>query len=64
MVGASDGPPVIIDGSELSFLYLQHADDNLKFFASRYSNVTLLQGNIGSAIELGTYGIGIRNNKL
>ena len=29
---------------------------------SVYEHVTLLQGNIGSAIELGTYGIGIRAN--
>ena len=25
-----------------------------------YKSITLLQGHIGSAIELGTYGIGIR----
>jgi hypothetical protein len=40
----------------------QHADDNLKMDSSdaSYKSITLLQGNIGSAIELGTYGIGIR----
>lgn len=30
----------------------------------RYEKITLLQGNIGSAIELGTYGIGIRENRV
>lgn len=65
-VGASDGPRVTAAGSHLSYLYLQHADDNLKMDSSSaiYSNITLLQGNIGSAIELGTYGIGIRGNKV
>lgn len=55
-VGASDGPRVVADNSSLAFLYLQHADDNLKIDSSyaTYSQITLLQGNIGSAIELGT----------
>ena len=55
-VGASDGPRVTADGSQLEYLYLMHADDNLKIDSSRshYRNITLLQGNIGSAIELGT----------
>lgn len=29
-VGASDGPRVTADGSELGYLYLHHSDDNLK----------------------------------
>ena len=55
-VGASDGPRVVADNSSLAFLYLQHADDNLKMDSSyaTYRCITLLQGNIGSAIELGT----------
>ena len=63
-VGASDGPRVTADGSTFAFVYLQHADDNLKIDSSRgdYHHLTLIQGNIGSAIELGTYGIGLRNN--
>ena len=65
-VGASDGPRVTADGSWLGFLYLQHADDNLKIDSSfaTIKEVTLLQGNIGSAIELGTYGIGLRGNRV
>ena len=63
-VGASDGPRVTADRSWLGFLYLHHADDNLKIDSSygMYTHITLLQGNIGSAVELGTYGIGIRQN--
>jgi len=63
-VGASDGPRVTADGSRVEFAYLHHADDNLKVDSTRgvYRHITLLQGNIGSAIELGTYGIGIRDN--
>ena len=65
-VGASDGPRVTADGSWVGFLYLQHADDNLKIDSSfaTYKEITLLQGNIGSAIELGTYGIGLRGNRV
>ena len=63
-VGASDGPRVTADGSTFAFVYLHHADDNFKVDSSfsNYRHLTLLQGNIGSAIELGTYGIGLRNN--
>ena len=64
--GASDGPRVTADSSSLEFLYLHHSDDNLKIDStnSTYRNIVLLQGNIGSAIELGTYGIGIRGNSV
>ena len=65
-VGASDGPRITADNSWFGFCYLQHADDNLKIDSSlgTYKGLTLLQGNIGSAIELGTYGIGIRDNRV
>jgi hypothetical protein len=63
-VGASDGPRVTADTSWVGFCYLHHADDNLKIDSSLavYKSITLIQGNIGSAIELGTYGIGLRDN--
>eukprot|EP01052_Picozoa_sp_SAG31_P025990 SAG31_NODE_2320_length_5943_cov_2.466975_4_plen_511_part_00 len=63
-VGASDGPRVTADGSYVAFSFNQHADDNFKVDSSesKYRHLTLLQGNIGSAIELGTYGLGIRAN--
>jgi len=63
-VGAADGPRVVADGSVASFLYNHHGDDNLKVDSSggTWSHVTLLQGNIGAAVELGTYGIGLRDN--
>lgn len=65
-VGASDGPRVTADGSWLGNLFLMHADDNLKVdsSAATYRHITLLQGNIGDAIELGTYGIGLRGNRV
>ncbi len=61
-VDAADGPRVTADGSSLSFLWQHHADDNLKVDSSfsRYEHVTLVQGDVGSAVELGTYGIGLR----
>lgn len=38
--------------------------NSLSNFTSKgfYHHITLVQGNVGSAIELGTYGIGIRSN--
>jgi len=61
-VDAADGPRVTADGSSFAHLYCHHADDNLKVDSSSsvYSHVTLLQGDVGAAVELGTYGIGIR----
>jgi len=38
------------------------ASPSLSRSGGNYHHLTLLQGNIGSAIELGTYGIGIRGN--
>ena len=63
-VDATDGPRVSSDGSRLRFLYLHHADDNVKIdsTAGQYEHLTLLQGNAGSAVELGTYGIGLERN--
>jgi hypothetical protein len=63
-LGASDGPRVTADGSRVSFSYNHHADDNFKVDSSgaTYAHITLLSGNIGSAIELGTYGLGVRGN--
>jgi hypothetical protein len=65
-VGAADGPRVTSSGSSFAFLYLHHADDNLKVDSSHSSirQITMLQGNIGSAIELGTFGIGLRGNEV
>ena len=62
-VDAADGPRVTADGSYLGHLYLQAADDNVKVDSSHSTleHLTLLQGNVGSAVELGTYGIGIRD---
>ena len=52
------------DGSEVAYSFNHHADDNLKVDASgaTYRHLTLLQGNVGAAIELGTYGLGLRAN--
>ena len=63
-LGASDGPRVTADGSQVAFMFQQHSDDNLKVDSSHstWRHVTLLQGNIGSAIEIGTYGLGLRAN--
>ena len=63
-LGASDGPRVTADGSDVAFTFQHHADDNLKVDSSNatWRHITLLQGNIGSAIELGTYGLGLRGN--
>ena len=52
------------DHSLVSFCYFHAADDNIKVDSSRstYEHITVLQGDIGAAIELGTYGIGLRSN--
>ena len=52
------------DHSLISFCYFHAADDNIKVDSSRstYEHITVLQGDIGAAIELGTYGIGLRSN--
>jgi hypothetical protein len=65
-VDAADGPRITADRSYLGYLYLHTADDNIKVDSSfsLLEHLTLVQGNIGSAIELGTYGIGIRRNTL
>ena len=61
-VDASDGPRVTADGSHMAHLFLQAADDNVKIDSSHSTleHLTLVQGNVGAAIELGTYGIGLR----
>ena len=63
-LGASDGPRVTADGSLIAYSFNQHADDNFKVDSSNATmkHITLLSGNIGSAIELGTYGLGLRDN--
>ena len=52
------------DGSLVAFSWNQHADDNFKIDSSNATmrHITLIDGNIGSTIELGTYGLGLRNN--
>jgi hypothetical protein len=63
-VDAADGPRVTSNHSRFDFMYLHHCDDNVKVDSSHSSfrHLTLLQGNIGAAVELGTYGIGLRQN--
>jgi hypothetical protein len=63
-VDAADGPRVTSNHSRFEFVFLHHCDDNLKVDSSHstFKHLTLLQGNIGSAVELGTYGIGLRQN--
>jgi len=63
---AADGPNLLGDKSVIQHAYLHHADDSIKVSASgvRYSDITVLQGNVGSVIELGNYGDGLRSNVL
>jgi len=63
---AADGPNLLGDGSVISFAYLHHADDLLKLSASnvKYTHITALQGNVGSVVELGNYGLGLRNKQV
>jgi len=63
-VDASDGPRVTANGSYMGYCFLHAGDDNIKVDSAHsiYEHLTLVQGNIGSAIELATYGIGIREN--
>jgi len=65
-VDAADGPRVTADGSYFGYCYLHAGDDNIKVDSSwsTFEHLTLIQGNIGSAIELATYGIGIRNDSI
>jgi len=61
-VDAADGPNLLGDNSQMQFAYLHHADDTVKISASgvTFSGITALQGNVGSVIELGNYGDGLR----
>merc|ERR1712136_178795 len=60
---AADGPNLMGDGSEMSYVFLHHADDTVKLSASHVTvrEVVALQGNVGSAVFLGNYGLGLRN---
>lgn len=57
-IDAADGPEVGADGSDISFVYLLVADDSIKIAAQRlsYQEATVLQGNAGGVINLGSYG--------
>jgi len=61
---AADGPNLLGDNSEIRFAYLHHADDLVKVSASgvTFYSITALQGNVGSVIELGNYGDGLRTS--
>merc|ERR1712232_21343 len=63
---AADGPNLQGDGSVVRHAYLHHADDVVKISASnvQFNRITVLLGNVGSAIELGNYGVGLRNNNI
>ncbi len=56
--GASDGPVIDTDKAYVSYLYLHHSDDSIKVYADEqhFSDITLIQGNDGAAIDLGAYG--------
>lgn len=56
--GASDGPGILSPRATAKYLYLMHEDDAIKVFADEqhFSDVTLIQGNAGAAIDLGAYG--------
>lgn len=58
-VSASEGPELLAPRSALRGLYLHTADDAVKLGASlvRFSDVTLLQGNAGAAVNAGCFGI-------
>jgi hypothetical protein len=45
-------------GSQVSFAYLHSADDAIKISApsQRWKNITVLQGNAGGAVNIGSYG--------
>jgi len=45
-------------GSQVSFAYLHSADDAIKISApsQQWKNITVLQGNAGSAVNIGSYG--------
>ncbi len=57
-IQASDGPDVMGRNSRLSYLFLHHADDTLKASVSGWHahDITVLQGNVGGLIDLGSYG--------
>jgi hypothetical protein len=63
--GASDGPVIDTDNAHVSYLYLHHSDDSIKVYADEqhFSDITLIQGNAGAAIDLGAYGYNKPINK-
>jgi len=65
-IDAADGPNLFGTSSQILFSYLQSADDTLKISASdgSYQQITLLHGSTGSAMLLGNFGLGLRNNQI
>jgi len=57
-IDGSDGPEIMGDFSTASYLYLHVNDDSVKVAARgvKFEEVTALQGNTGSVINLGSYG--------
>ncbi len=55
---AADGPEIGGDGSVVEQIYLHVADDAIKIPARgmRYRHTTVLQGDIGGVVNLGSYG--------
>lgn len=57
-IDAADGPEVGGQGSDISYVYLLVADDSIKIAAQnvKYQEATILQGNAGGVVNLGSYG--------
>lgn len=57
-VHAADGPEVGGDGSVIDQLFVHVADDAIKIAANdlRVSDVTVLQGDVGGVLNIGSYG--------